>query len=452
MTNSINEAKLKNIEKLTQQLNLEKLLDKNEKTFYKLFHNSNDFIIVTQMQDNGLPGSIIEVNDVACSKLGYTREELLELPQEKLGRHIKISSTGKVKKDLLAEQYVFFEMNFFTKSGSIIPVEVNASTFVVNGDKVVLSIARDITDRKEIKKKLVENNKELKATLDELKQVQEQLVQQEKLAGIGQLAAGVAHEINNPLGYIYSNVQTSREYFTRYKKMLDSYKAFIDSLHRIPSEKLESKIWEIKTLEEKSGLDFVSTDIEDLFEDVEDGLKRISEIVTSLKSFSRVDHSRELEEYDLNKGIKNTLLMARNEIKHHARVVEVLSDIPVIKAMGNQIDQVLLNIILNAVYAVKARELSDLGLIIVSTHISNGCILCQIEDNGIGIEDVNVKKIFDPFFTTKPTGKGTGLGLSIAYDIIVNKHGGEILVESTPKVGTKFIIKLPIKKTEQETL
>lgn len=446
MKEIIIESKIKNVDtKFTKQLNLENLFNKNEETFYKLFHNSTDFIIVAKIQADGLLGPIIEVNDVACNKLGYTREEFLGLPQERLGDYIDNSSIEKVKEDLLLEQYVFFEMRLFTKFGSIIPVEVNASIFIVNGEKVVLSIGRDITDRKEIEKRLLKNNKELKVALDELKLVQEQLVQQEKLAGIGQLAAGVAHEINNPLGYIYSNIETSREYFAKYKKMINFYRNFIVDLPYISSEKLESKIRETRTLERKNGLDFISTDIEDLFDDVEDGLKKISEIVTSLKTFSRADQEKELDEYDLNKGVKNTLMMARNEIKHHARVVEKLSDIPVIKAMGNQIDQVLLNIILNAVHAVRARELSDLGLIIVSTHTSNEWILCNIEDNGIGIEEENIKKIFDPFFTTKATGQGTGLGLSIAYDIIVNKCGGEILVESIPKVKTKFTIKLPVK-------
>ena len=301
-------------------------------------------------------------------------------------------------------------------------------------------------------KKMMDSNKELKLALDELKVMQKQLIQQEKLAAIGQLAAGVAHEINNPLGYIHSNVETSRVYFNKYRQMFDYYKEFIDSLSSIPSDELKLKIKGIKSLEKKSGLDFISKDSEELCDDVEDGLKKISEIVTSLKTFSRVDQSEELERYDLNKSIKNTLLMARNEIKYHARVVEILDDVPFIRVMGNKVDQVLLNLILNAVHGVKAREIDGLGLIIVSSYVENGYILCKIEDNGIGIEEDNIKRIFDPFFTTKVTGEGTGLGLSIAYDIIVNKCGGELLVESIPEVKTIFTIKLPIKETEEAIL
>lgn len=299
---------------------------------------------------------------------------------------------------------------------------------------------------------MMDSNKELKLALDELKIMQEQLVQQEKLAAIGQLAAGVAHEINNPLGYIHSNVETSRVYFNKYREMFIHYKEFINSLSTIPSEELKLKTKGIKTLEEKSGLDFISADSGELCDDVEDGLKKISEIVAGLKTFSRVDQSRELERYDLNKSIKNTLIMARNEIKYHARVVEKLDAVPFIRVMGNKVDQVLLNLILNAVHAIKARERDDLGLIVVSTRVSNGYILCEIEDNGIGIEEENIKRIFDPFFTTKVIGEGTGLGLSIAYDIIVNKCGGQLLVESRPEVKTIFTIKLPIEGTGQDVL
>ncbi|KAB3525936.1 PAS domain-containing sensor histidine kinase [Alkaliphilus serpentinus] len=432
-------------------LNLEKLLDKNQlKTFSKLFQNTNDFIFFSIMGDEGLPGSVIEVNDTTCSKLGYTREEFLALPPEKLGSHMDNSSAEKVKNQLLQEEPVFFEMIFFAKSGMPIPVEVNASIFILEGQNLVLSVARDITECKKIEKKLMENNKELTKAMDELKHTQQQLLQQEKLAAIGQLAAGVAHEVNNPLGYIYSNFETSRNYFDSYKKVLDAYRSCISSFHHAPREKLKTEIDQIKNLEEKIDLDFIGRDLEELFEDIEDGLERISEIVMSLKTFSRVDQNTRLEAYSLNEGIKNVLLVARNEIKHHARVVEVLSDIPVIQVLGNQINQVLLNVTLNALYAIKEKKSDALGLITVSSRWSKEYIICQIEDNGIGIEDVYKNRIFDPFFTTKPTGQGTGLGLSIAYDIIVNKNGGEIIVDSTPGVGTKFTIKLPIEPMKRK--
>lgn len=305
-------------------------------------------------------------------------------------------------------------------------------------------------NRKESEEFFKNNNKELKETLDELKLVQKKLIQQEKLAGIGQLAAGVAHEINNPLGYIYSNIETSRAYFNRYKNMVNIYEDFIENLPKDSSDKVKSKIADVKIEEKKNDLNFISEDIEDLFNDVEQGLKKISEIVNSLKTFSRVDQTEDLEEYDLNKGIKNTLMIARNEIKYHARVVEMLGDLPKIRTLGNQIDQVLLNIFLNAAHAIRAKEIDGLGLIFIQSYVAEGYLHCEIEDNGIGIDEYNIKKIFDPFFTTKVTGEGTGFGLSIAYDIIANRCGGEILVNSIPNVKTKFTIKLPMDKKEEE--
>ncbi|RJE47532.1 MULTISPECIES: ATP-binding protein [unclassified Dehalobacter] len=295
-------------------------------------------------------------------------------------------------------------------------------------------------------KQNVASDEELKTTISRLKKTQEQLVQQEKLAAIGQLAAGVAHEINNPLGYISSNFETSRLYFDQYTNMINAYHSFLEQL--CPSEKnlLASQIENLRKLEETNNLKYISTDLEDLFFDIEDGLKRISEIVTGLKTFSRADQGNEFEDYDLNNGLKNTLLVARNEIKHHARVIELFGELPLIQAKGNQINQVLLNIILNAVYAIKTKEPETLGSIMVSTAVADDFVRCQIEDNGTGINKENLREIFNPFFTTKPVGQGTGLGLSIAYDIVVNTHGGQISVQSTPGISTRFIILLPVRQ------
>ncbi|OCZ49600.1 ATP-binding protein [Dehalobacter sp. TeCB1] len=292
----------------------------------------------------------------------------------------------------------------------------------------------------------IASDEELKNTISRLNRTQEQLVQQEKLAVIGQLAAGVAHEINNPLGYISSNFETSRLYFDQYTNMISAYHSFLEKLPPSERDRLAPQIENLRKLEETSNLKHISTDLEDLFYDIEDGLKRISEIVAGLKTFSRADQGNEFEDYDLNNGLRNTLLVARNEIKHHARVIELFGELPLIQAKGNQVNQVLLNIVLNAVYAIKAKKPETLGSIMVSTEVAGDFVQCQIEDNGTGIHKENLKEIFNPFFTTKPVGQGTGLGLSIAYDIVVNTHGGQISVQSTPGVSTRFMIQLPIKQ------
>lgn len=201
-------SRVRNIkDELIHKLNLENLICENEKTLYNLFNNSNDLIIIFEMNYDGMPDLILEANYVACNKLGYTREEFLKLSSKNLINSEDYFKVDKIKEDLLLEQYVFFKMGFLTKSKEIVPAEINASIFRTGGKKIILSIARDITEQKVIEKRLMKNNSELKIALNELKMLQDQLIQQEKLAAIGQLAAGVAHEINNPLGYIYIKIK-----------------------------------------------------------------------------------------------------------------------------------------------------------------------------------------------------------------------------------------------------
>ncbi|MGE5679096.1 MAG: sensor histidine kinase, partial [Pseudomonadota bacterium] len=178
--------------------------------------------------------------------------------------------------------------------------------------------------------------------------------------------------------------------------------------------------------------------------DVEEGLDRISKMVKDLKFVSHRVMDDELEEYDLNQGIQNTIVVAKNEIKYFAEVKEVLGDIPIISAIGGQINQVLLNLIINSAHAIKEKNPEEIGFINIRTYNDKYNVYCEIEDTGCGISEENIDKLFIPFFTTKPAGLGTGLGLPICYDIVVNNHGGNITVESKRGIGTKFTISLPI--------
>jgi len=282
--------------------------------------------------------------------------------------------------------------------------------------------------------------------VNKLKQTELQLIQQEKFAGIGHLAAGVAHEINNPLGFVLSNFETLSNYAKVYKNVIDEYRALKDNLSELNAEEIKEKINKINQLEEENNLDFITEDLEELISDSCEGLDRISKIVTSLRLFSRIDQQNDFEEYDLNEGIENTLIIARNEIKYHAEVEENYGELPSIKAFSSQINQVLLNIMVNSAHAIKYRNSDEFGKITINTYADKEYTYCEIEDTGIGIPKENLNSIFNPFFTTKPEGQGTGLGLSICYDIVVNKHKGELLVDSTEGIGTKFTIKLPIKQ------
>jgi len=324
-------------------------------------------------------------------------------------------------------------------------LRINSVPVIIEGERNTLVIIEDITGLKQLQEKLERNNIELQHALEELKVAQNQLIQQEKLAGIGQLAAGVAHEINNPLGFVMSNFETLKKYFGKYKKALDLYEELRNEINDLKIESLGSKILNIDELEQRENLNFVTEDAEDLFRDTNEGLERIGKIITSLRLFSHIDQQNERDEYDLNEGIHNTLIVAHNEIKYCASVTENLQNVPTIYANGGQINQVLLNIIVNAAHAIKSKNSNEMGLIKISSSCDDKFIYCSIEDNGIGISEDHLNKIFDPFYTTKSVGKGTGLGLSISYDIIVNKHGGEISVKSKYGIGTKFTIKLPLK-------
>jgi signal transduction histidine kinase len=305
--------------------------------------------------------------------------------------------------------------------------------------KVIESILKN--SQEELKQK----NKELTRALKTLTHTQNQLIQQGKLAGIGQLAAGVAHEINNPLGFVTGNVEMLEEYFNAFSSVLAQYQELRSDFTSMEYLPFKDKIDQVIQAEAEKDLDFIMEDLPELFRDTIEGLNRMSKIVKGMRLFSRIDQQPVFEQYDLNHGLQSTLLMANNEIKHYAAVENRLNAIPVIEAVGGEINQVLLNLIVNAVQATKAKDSEATGVIGISTWHDKQFVYCAIKDNGIGITPTNLHSIFNPFFTTKAVGQGTGMGLSISYDIIVNRHNGEILVESSPGNGAKFTLKLPIK-------
>lgn len=321
---------------------------------------------------------------------------------------------------------------------------IELASLAINNASLYDTIQHDVTQRKQMEEELLRNNSALTQALDVLKSTQSNLIQHEKFAGIGQLAAGVAHEINNPLGFVLSNFETLQKYTGRLSDMVKTYRELHKQVleEQIPS--LQDRAQQIFVLEKQKKLDYVLDDLEPIFGETAEGLSRVSNIVKALRLFSRVDQQGNYEEYDMNEGIRNSLTVARNEIKYVAEVTENLTKLPSIKAMSGQINQVLLNILINAAHSIKANGSQVLGMITVSTYADDRFVYCSIADSGIGIPENIRNNIFDPFFTTKPIGQGTGLGLSISYDIIVNKHQGEILLESEVGKGSTFIIKLPV--------
>lgn len=285
---------------------------------------------------------------------------------------------------------------------------------------------------------------QLEEKMTELKNTQMRLIQQEKLAGIGQLAAGVAHEVNNPLGFIISNLGTLDKYVNKFTEMLTAYQELKDIATIGNHQNLMTQIDQIEKIATQKKLDFIKGDAGELLKETQSGLIRIAEIVQSLRVFSRVDASSDLEDYDLNAGVENTLLIALNDYQDYADVEKKLGDIPLFKCAGNEVNQVLLGIIVNAAQAIKDKKQGVKGTISISTYCDNDFIFFEVKDNGVGMSAQVVNRVFEPFFTTKPPGKNTGLGLSVAHDIVVNKMKGEILVESEEGDCSKIVVKFPI--------
>ncbi|GBD94247.1 sensor protein ZraS [bacterium BMS3Abin05] len=299
------------------------------------------------------------------------------------------------------------------------------------------------TRLKHLNHRLKQATKHLQTANREIKETQAQLLQQEKMASIGQLAAGVAHEINNPIGFISSNLSVLQDYISDLMKFLTKYKELKENIKRNKREHLQVSFEELQTIERDIGLQFILEDFEKIVQESLDGAERVKVIVQDLKDFSHIDQA-EIKFFQINKGLESTLNIVWNEIKYKAKVIKDYGKVPEIRCYPMQLNQVFMNLLVNAAQAIEKN-----GLIKIKTFLKDKRVVVQISDNGIGIAEENLNKIFDPFFTTKDVGKGTGLGLSTAYNI-VKKHHGEIRVESKIGKGTRFTIELPIEAVSEK--
>lgn len=287
--------------------------------------------------------------------------------------------------------------------------------------------------------------KQVRSSADQLSQAyrklqssQAQLVQSEKMASLGQMVAGVAHEINTPLGYVKNNVEIMREFSAQVRELMGASSALVDALLNPQGSDVEvaSKLAAIEDLHTLVDPDLLFADMDTLFGDTDFGLSQISELVLGLKNFSRLDQSF-TDNVSLNDCVNSALLIAKNVIKSKVDVIRQLGELPTVSCVPSQINQVLLNLFTNA-----AQAIDDKGKLVIKTWADESRVFVSVQDTGKGIPAEHLKKIFDPFFTTKPVGEGTGLGLSICWQII-QQHGGRIQVASEPGRGTRFVIVLP---------
>lgn len=319
-----------------------------------------------------------------------------------------------------------FDISLKGDKGKIMTGVLSSSVQLNSEEQIVRAfLIHDISQHTEAAVNSVKLNLQLLDLNKKLKDAYNTMTHQEKLASIGQLSAGVAHEINNPLAFVSSNLISLKKYFN----FLIQY----DESSAIAEDKEE--------------YEYIRNDISPLIEETEEGLNRIGNITKSLKRFSRTDDEYKSPDYDLNKAIEDTIAICKVQASDNTKIKTELGDIPLISCYGNDINQVLLNMLINAIQALSDMTADYEGVITIRTLISGKYVELVIEDNGSGIKEEVANKIFDPFFTTKEIGKGTGLGLGLCFSIISGKHKGRIWLDNYEN-PTRFIIKLPVNNHE----
>ncbi|MFB2969409.1 PAS domain S-box protein [Aerosakkonema sp. BLCC-F183] len=433
-----------------------KQADSERQKLITLIENSSDLIGIASLE-----GKPIFINQAGLKLLGLPN--FAELANMNITDTFMPEDINEIEQRIiptvLEKGYWQGEYRFkHFQTGESIPVDYNL--FVLKNPhtgqpQALATISRDITERKQSEEALRRSSDELRQRtqdleqiLRELQQTQAQLIQTEKMSSLGQLVAGVAHEINNPVSFIYGNITPASEYVEDILRLLKLYK------HYYPNP-----VEEIQELVEEIELDFLLEDLPKLLASMKMGADRIREIVLSLRNFSRLDEA-EMKDVNIHEGIDSTLLILQNRFKEigtHAgiQVIKEYGNLPNIDCYAGQLNQVFMNIITNAIDALdewnKKRSPEEIkqhpSCIHIRTEVFNkDRVAIRIKDNGPGMTEEVHRKLFDPFFTTKPVGKGTGLGLSISYQIVVEKHLGNIYCISAPGQGTEFVIEIPIRQ------
>jgi two-component system, NtrC family, sensor kinase len=379
-------------------------------------------------------GLIQKLNPAMAAMFGYDDNDMVGLPARSMYLSPEdYSRMGRQAGPLLAQgEPIHCEMWLRHASGRAIWTQIDA--YVANTNDPANGIWWMMQDRSEIREaqeQLQIQINELNAMNQQLEEAQNQLLQQDKMASIGQLAAGVAHEINNPIGFVSSNLNTLRGYVGGLLELSEACDAVVAS----PED--PATVAALAHKRDDIEVGFLREDLPVLLDECAEGLSRVKKIVQDLKDFSRVDHS-DWQEADLNAGLESTLNVVRHEVKYKAEVVKTLGQLPPVFCLNAQLNQVFMNLIVNA-----AQAIDEKGTITLASGSEGDWVWVQIEDTGCGMDAEVQRRIFEPFFTTKGIGRGTGLGLSLSFSI-VQKHGGTIQVHSQKGQGTAMRIWIPV--------
>ncbi len=379
-------------------------------------------------------GTIQRVNPAMADIFGYAETEMIGMPGSAihLGDDEYARFGHEVGPQLSRGEPTHCEMWLRHADGHPIWIQVDAYVADIRDTgRGTWWMMQDRSEIREAQAQLQARINELDAMNHRLEEAQNQLLQQDKMASIGQLAAGVAHEINNPVGFVGSNLNTLRQYVTGLLELSEACDAVLST----PGD--ADAIGALTRKREDIEIDFLREDLPLLLDECADGLSRVKKIVQDLKDFSRVDHS-DWAQADLNVGLESTLNVVRHEVKYKAEVVKKLAPLPPVTCLAAQLNQVFMNLIVNAAHAIK-----DQGIITLLSGVEQEWVWVQVEDTGCGMSAEVQRRMFEPFFTTKDVGKGTGLGMSLSFSI-VQKHGGAIQVQSTEGSGTAMRVWLPI--------
>ena len=370
---------------------------------------------------------IVYANQAACRNLERSREELLSLSIPDIAPPFSMEDWRAHWQQLKTAGVVNLDATQTSKSGRVFPVEVTANYLEFDGQEYSFAFVRDTSERREL---------------------EGQLRQAQKLEGIGQLAAGIAHEINTPTQFVTDNLTFLRDSWKSTHALLEAYRdAIKSSAQTLPAD----LVAQLEAVEKSCDLDFVVSEVPRAIDQSLDGAHRVAEIVRAMKEFSHPD-SVEKTATDLNKGVVSTITVARNEWKYVADVATRLDEtLPHVVCYPGDVNQVVLNLVVNAAHAIKEKMHDrEKGKITVCTRMRGDFAEITVSDNGTGIPEKIRTRIFDPFFTTKEVGKGTGQGLSLAHAVVVKKHGGKLWFETETDRGTTFFINLPIKPPDRE--
>jgi len=397
---------------MQQQIRRRQLdLVESEKRFRTMVDNATDAMLVFDSD-----GQVVDANRNAELSLGFSREALLQCNMAEITNSCSNGSLNEIIQQVQREGVATCTGTCRRHDGSTYPAEARIGEYEWQGQPLLIALVRDVQDRQRLER---------------------QLRQSEKLASIGQLAAGVAHEINNPVGFVHSNLLNLRDYMVVLTDLLDRYQQLRQLL---PADQPECLA--LAQHEQEAEIAYLRSDLPSLIEESLEGTERVRRIVRDLMDFSHSDQAR-WQLTELKQCIEAALNIAGNEIKHKAEVIREYQPTPQIECMPGEIGQVLVNLLVNA-----AQSISDQGTIRITTSVcpSGKGVAAEIIDNGRGIEPELLPRLFEPFFTTKPIGQGTGLGLSVSYGII-ERHHGTIEVESQLGVGTTFRIWLPLRQS-----